>query len=79
MFIKEYGCTYKQYDRFVRQFGVDELLDFLYTVCSDIASGKINVQPDNLREQVLRQYKVRIIQLNLYKLDKNLICNLAFA
>lgn len=70
MFLMEYGCSDKEYDNYMEQFGSENLAEFLYDLTEKIISNEIQVSPAEIKQLVIRQYQSRIIKLCVYEYEK---------
>lgn len=69
IFIQEYQCSDDKYNKYIEQFGAEELADFVYDLTEKILSNEIEV-PSRIRPLVVQQYQSRIIKLHLYEYEK---------
>lgn len=69
IFIQEYQCSDDKYNKYIEQFGAEELADFVYVLTEKILSNEIEV-PARIRSLVVRQYQSRIIKLHLHEYEK---------
>ena len=69
-FCEEYNISQDKYRSILKE-GVEDLIEFLFSLCSGIISGDIKCKPDKLRERVIRIYQYRIIRLQLSKYEVN--------
>lgn len=70
IFIQEYQCSDDKYNEYIKQFGAEELADFVCDLTEKILSNEIKVVPARIRSLVVQQYQLRIIKLRLYEYEK---------